>query len=88
MKEKISMIDFEKIYESLSHELAGNQKRIPLDSVVAVYFGLSSEGYFRLSFMSSIPAPKLESTKTLRIPNPTLHSLSTTRNITVPFPMF
>jgi len=61
------MIDFEKIYESLSHELAGNQKRIPLDSVVAVYFGLSSEGYFRLSFMSSIPAPKLESTKTLRI---------------------
>ena len=40
------MIDFEEIYESLSHELAGNQKRISLDSAIAVYFGLSSEGYF------------------------------------------
>lgn len=61
------MIDFEQLVESLCSEIAGNQKRLSVDSALGVYFGLSPEGMPRLSFMSKDKAPKLESTKTLKI---------------------
>ena len=61
------MIDFEQLFNSLGAEIAGNQKRLSVDSALGVYFGLSPEGAPRLSFMSKDKAPKLESTKTLKI---------------------
>lgn len=61
------MIDFEGIYSQFSLELAGNQKRLEVDSVLGVYYGVSSDGLLRLSFLSSIPAPKMESTKLLKV---------------------
>lgn len=61
------MIDFEQLFKSLGAEIAGNQKRLSVDSALGIYFGLSPEGAPRLSFMSKGKAPKLESTKTLRI---------------------
>ena len=62
-----TMIDFEKIYDSFTDELAGNQKRLDVNTVLGVYYGVSSDGCLRLSFLSSVPTPKLESTKLLKV---------------------
>ena len=61
------MIDFEAKYSVLSEELAGNQKKLDVKSALGVYYGLSKEGYMRLAFMSVSSAPKIESTKILRV---------------------
>ena len=61
------MIDFEGIYNQLTVEVAGSQKRLEINTPLGVFYGMSAEGYLRLSFLSSMPAPKLESTKFLRV---------------------
>ena len=60
-------IDFEAKYMALSAELAGNQKKLDVNSAIGVYYGLSKDGNMRLAFMSVSPAPKIESTKMLRV---------------------
>ena len=60
-------INIEEIYGSLTDELSGNQKRMSVNSVLSVYYGISHDGYLRLSFMSVAAAPKIESTKLLRV---------------------
>lgn len=60
-------INIEEIYNSLTDELSGNQKRLSVNSVLSVYYGISHDGYLRLSFMSVAAAPKIESTKLLRV---------------------
>ncbi len=59
--------DFETIYSQFANELAGNQKRLEISSAIGVYYGVNTEGCLRLSFLSSIPAPKIESTKLLKV---------------------
>lgn len=59
--------DLEQLYQVLANEIKGTQKKIFVKSCINVYLGISSDGFIRISFMSSIPAPKLESTKLLRI---------------------
>lgn len=66
-KERVKMIDFEQIYNTLRDQANGNQKKISLDSSLGVYFGFSNEGQLRLAFLSSIVAPELESTKYIKI---------------------
>ena len=61
------MIDFESMYGSLTNELSGNQKKLNVNSVISVYYGLSKDGNYRIAFLSSAPAPKIESTKMLRV---------------------
>ncbi len=61
------MIDFSSIYESFSGEVAGNQKKLDLNSALGVYYGLSKEGHLRLAFMSVCKPPKMESTKVLQV---------------------
>lgn len=61
------MTRLEQLYQTLVESSKGNQKKIPITSCLGVYLGISTEGYIRLSFMSSIPAPKLDSTKLLKI---------------------
>ena len=63
----MTMIDFEAKYTALSAELAGNQKKLDIKSALGVYYGLSKDGNMRLAFMSVSPAPKIESTKMLRV---------------------
>ena len=60
-------IDFEAKYLALSAELAGNQKKLEVNSALGVYYGLSKEGNMRLAFMSVSPAPNIESTKILKV---------------------
>ncbi len=61
------MVNFEQIFSNLANELSGNQKRLPVKSALGVYYGLSKEGNLRLAFLSVAPAPKMESTKLLRV---------------------
>ena len=61
------MIDFESMYGSLTSELSGNQKKLNIHSVIGVYYGLSKDGNYRIAFLSSSVAPKIESTKMLRV---------------------
>lgn len=61
------MIEFEKLYDGLTEGLAGCQKKIDWDTALGVYYGISSEGFLRISFLSSMPAPKLEPTKQLSV---------------------
>ena len=60
-------INIEEIYNSLTDELTGNQKRMPINSALGIYYGISHDGFLRLAFMSVSSAPKIESTKMLRV---------------------
>ena len=67
-KEKMTtMVDFEQEYKSFVNEASGNQKRIPVNSALGVYCGLSEEGNFRIAFISTSSAPKIESTSMLKL---------------------
>ena len=53
-------------FESISNEM-GTQKMIEVDSVVKVYYGMNNEGNLRLSFVSAVSPPKIDSTKLLKV---------------------
>jgi len=55
-----------ELFESISNEM-GAQKMIEVNSIIKVYYGISKEGHLRLSFMSSIAPPKMDSTKLLKV---------------------
>ena len=61
------MIEFEKMYGCLLNELADNQKKLDINSGLGIFFGLSHEGNPRLSFMSTVKPPKIESTKLISV---------------------
>ena len=63
----IPMIDFREIYENLSDQMAGNQKKIAIDSCIEVFFGYSFDGNLRLSFLSKTNPPTIESTSILNV---------------------
>ena len=68
MKEmKILMVDFEQIYTQLASDLSATQKKLDVESPLNVYYGISEEGYYRLSFMSKSKCVPIDSTKTLRV---------------------
>lgn len=61
------MSSFNKeMFESLSNE-TGSQRMLELESAVRVYYGMSNQGNPRLSFMSSVVPPKMDSTKMLKV---------------------
>ena len=55
-----------EMFEAITSEL-GSQKLIDVTSILKVYYGISKEGHPRLSFMSSVAPPKMESTKLLKV---------------------
>lgn len=61
------MIDFMNLYSDLEKDLLGNQKKLMISSVLSVYYGINGDSNFRLSFMSSVIPPKMESTKLLKV---------------------
>ena len=58
------MIDFEKLFQGEQSNF-NRQKKLQIESGVGVYFGYSSDGLLRLSFLSKGEAPSLVSTKNL-----------------------
>ena len=59
--------NFEKKYEELEKNIFDNQKKIDINSNLKVFYGMSNDGYFRLSFLSSLIPPQIDSTKSLRV---------------------
>lgn len=47
--------------------MSGNQRKIPVDSCLEVFFGFSFDGNLRLSFMSKKAPPAIESTTILHV---------------------
>ena len=60
------MINFAELF-NFAEQPNSNQRKIPIASALEVFYGLSPDGFLRLSFMSKSKAPKLESTKVLRV---------------------
>ncbi|MCL2703428.1 MAG: PD-(D/E)XK motif protein [Defluviitaleaceae bacterium] len=55
-----------EIFENIPNEL-GAQKIIEVSSVIKIYYGMNNAGNLRLSFMSSVAPPKMDSTKLLKV---------------------
>lgn len=60
-------VDFERLFNSLSINDRGIQKRIEVDSSLGVFYGINDDGNFRLAFSSSMKAPVIESTKSINV---------------------
>lgn len=60
-------INFAEMFEMATKKANKLSKKIPLSSPLGVYIGLTESGKYRISFMSTCPQPKLESTKVLKI---------------------
>ena len=60
-------INFEKIFEDLEQTIRNNQRRVEGKYPLKVYYGINSEGMYRLAFLSSIEPPRIESTKLLKM---------------------
>lgn len=63
----IQMIDFRQIYDDLTNQAFGNQKKININSCLNVFFGYNFDGNLRLSFMSETTPPAIKSTKILNV---------------------
>ncbi len=55
-----------EVFETISSKM-GSQKLIEADSALKVYYGISNEGNPRLSFLSTVAPPKMDSTKLLKV---------------------
>lgn len=55
-----------EVFETASSKM-GSQKLIETDSALKVYYGISNEGNPRLSFLSTVAPPKMDSTKLLKV---------------------
>lgn len=63
----IAMTDFESLFASLCNGVRNIQKRYPAESSLGVFYGVTENGYYRLSFLSHVEPPKLESTKLISV---------------------
>ncbi len=61
------MIDFYNNFINLNRSIKDNQKLINLDGVVKVYYGVNSEGLYRLAFLSSTSSNIRTSTKNIQV---------------------
>lgn len=61
------MIDFKSKFASLEKGILNNQKKLDVFAGLKVFYGVNQSGNIRLSFLSSIPAPKFISTRTIFI---------------------
>lgn len=60
-------INIEDIFNVLKDDMSGSQKKLDVQTSLGVYYGITKDGYLRISFLSSTPAPKLESTKLILV---------------------
>lgn len=60
-------IDFEDLFSNIALDGSEKQKKLNIDSIVSVYFGINTDGCYRLAFLSSIVPPKIESTKMMSV---------------------
>lgn len=61
------MINFGDYFKSLEIEQRSEQRRLPINSCLNVYYGLTLERHYRISFVSTIPPIEFQSTKEIKI---------------------
>ena len=61
------MNNFAEKFKQLEQDIVNEQRKIPLDSPLSVFYGVTSEKQFRLSFISSLVPFELESTKEIKL---------------------
>lgn len=61
------MNNFAEKFKQLEQDIVNEQRKIPLDSPLSVFYGVTSEKQFRLSFISSLVPFELESTKEIKV---------------------
>lgn len=61
------MSNFADMFLSLENDLINEQRRIPVDSCLKVFYGITSEKKYRISFVTSIKPLEFESTKELKV---------------------
>lgn len=54
-------------FKQLENELVYEQKRMPVSTCLNVYYGITTEKYYRISFVSTIRPFEMESTKEIRV---------------------
>ena len=54
-------------FENLEKNILNNQKSLDVNCNLKVFYGITDDGFLRLSFLSSITAPQIEGTKMIRI---------------------
>lgn len=59
--------NFEAMFSGLEKGIFNNQKKVMSDSFIKVYYGITKDGFIRLSFLSLSKPPKIDSTKMLRV---------------------
>ena len=59
--------NFELMFSGLEKEIFNNQKKVTNGSIIKVYYGITKDGFSRLSFLSTLKPPKIDSTKMLRV---------------------
>ena len=61
------MNNFAEKFKQLEQDIVNEQRKIHLDSPLSVFYGVTSEKQFRLSFISSLVPFELESTKEIKV---------------------
>ncbi len=61
------VIDFTEKFTLLQAEMKGNIKKLSLDAVIKVFYGINPNGGFRLCFLSTKEPPQIDSTKLIRV---------------------
>lgn len=61
------MLNFEDLFSGLEKELNGQLRLLQSKSKVKVYCGINKHGGYRISFMSTIAPPRIDSTKGLKV---------------------
>ena len=54
-------------FEQLEVDIVNEQRRIPTNSCLKIFYGITSEKYYRISFVSTIKPFELESTKEIKV---------------------
>ena len=60
-------INIKGLFGSIPKDILGNQKKIEIKSPLKIYYGLSREGLYRVSFLSSVRPYSIDSTKLIRV---------------------
>lgn len=61
------MINFSEKFQQLEQEIAHEQRRVPVESCLIVFYGITSENHYRISFISSVRPIEFESTKEIKV---------------------
>lgn len=61
------MINIEQLFKEMPSTILNNQRKIIINTKIKIYYGLSKEGFLRISFLSACRPHEIEGTKLIRV---------------------